>query len=314
MSDNIDYDELDRAIAESQKQTAQKAKKTRSSSKTAAKAAASTPVAAQHVAVSSKTNPNLSSQNFPPRRRVYMDFIGKPRHQQSKEEPESTVRLKAAQKEEAPKRVARFATATPSMPSYRVANSHPVTRAQSIPTKPIVRNATPAPKPVEKPTQAKIVVPKPLARKVIPAKPVTTKTVAKAPVSSPAPKAEPTPKPNTNNTAIESAIKTIERGPTAPNANNYSLGVRSPYLRKDAKVEKRPLSGSASDYVHDDKVEKNVYPERTVKPAKKKHNKHIVKKNEKNNSSWYWPILVVAIVAAGGGLGYLLWWLLQNFA
>jgi hypothetical protein len=317
MSDNIDYDELDRAIAESQKQNAKKvtkAPKTRATST----ASSTKPAAKSKVTVNRTPAPAAAkpapavtqdlSQNFPPRRRVYMDFIGKPRRQNTEV---STVRLKQPEAE-APRRVAHFATATPGMPSYRVANSHQPVRAQSIPTNPVVRKAAPVSS--VKPASKQIVVPKVQTRTVAPAAPTVTKAAAKPVAPAPAPKPEPVAKTEPSQTAVAASniVKTIEHGPTAPNANNYSLGVRSPYLRQNAKVEKRPLNGDVSEFVQDDKIEKNSYPEQTEKPKKKTHSKHTVKKSEKSNSNWYWPILVILIVAAGGGLGYLLWWILQG--
>lgn len=321
MSDNIDYDELDRAIAESQKQNAKKitkAPKTRATStapSTKKTARAKVTVNRTPAPVAAKPASAVTqdlSQNFPPRRRVYMDFIGKPRRQNTAEV--STVRLKQPETE-APRRVAHFATATPGMPSYRVANSHQPVRAQAIPTNPVVRKAAPVSS--VKPASKQIVVPKIQTRTVAPAAPAVTKVAAKpvAPALKPEIKPEPVAKAEPSQTAIAASnvVKTIEHGPTAPNANNYSLGVRSPYLRQDAKVEKRPLNGDISEFVQDDKIEKNSYPEQTEKPKKKKtHSKHTVKKSEKSNSNWYWPILVILIVAAGGGLGYLLWWILQG--
>ena len=317
MSDNIDYDELDRAIAESQKQNAKKVTKApkprATSTASAPKAAAQTRVTVNRTPAPA-TRPVVSqdlSQNFPPRRRVYMDFIGKPRRQAAPQKAEpSTVRLKESEAEPAaPKRVAHFATATAGMPSYRVASSHQPIGPQSIPTNPVVRKATPVTK--VQPASKQVVVPKAPARIVRPSTPAVTRVAAKP--AAPAPKPVAKAEPSQTAIAAANAVKAINHGPTAPDANNYSLGVRSPYLRKDAKVEKRPLNGDISEYVQDDKIEKNVYPEQTETPKKKKtRDKHTVKKTKEKNSSWYWPILVILVVAAGGGLGLLLWWILNN--
>lgn len=323
MSDNIDYDELDRAIAETHKQTTAKAKAASKTPKAApASKAAPAPKAAaipikrtQPLQIQQPTS-NLA-QNFPPRRRVYMDFIGRPHR--SKNTGVDAVRLKnaelaASNTNVAPKKVAHFAAATPGMPSYRVANSHQPARSQSAPA-PVIRKAEPVrpisampiyhkASPVAQPT------PKPAARQAEPvaARPVITRAAAKpTPVAQPAPKAAP----SATAVAASHAVETIKQGPTAPNANNYSLGVNSPYLRSNAPVQKRPL-GDVSDFVQDDKIEKNEYPAPKKASSKKKaRSKHTVKKTQKSNSNWYWPILVVLIVAAGGGLGYLLWWILQ---
>lgn len=344
MSDNIDYDELDRAIAETQKEAATKAKAPNKTTKTAKTStipkAATIPVNRPQPVQVHQTAQNLA-QNFPPRRRVYMDFIGRPRRT-AKSAEASTVRLKtaetstpaaqpatqaAAAKIATPKRVARFATATPGMPSYRVANSHQPIHPQSIPV-PIARKAEPVKSASAMPAYHKATptqpAPKPVIKQAAPAHHIAAKTAAR-PVSAPAtakpvvakPVAQPVPKPATvpsaTATAASHAVETIKKGPTAPNANNYSLGVNSPYLRSNAPVQKRPLNGDVSEYVQDDKIEKNEYPEpKKAASTKKTRSKHTVKKTEKSSSGWYWPILVVLIVAAGGGLGYLLWWVLQG--
>ena len=324
MSDNIDYDELDRAIAESQKLSAAKsAPKARSTSASTPKKAKTTTTATpkpapKPAAVPVRTTPvaQVPQQSFPPRRRVYMDFIGRPRNRNN--EAESLVRLKAqaAEEKQAPRRVAHFATATPGMPNYRTANSHKIATSQATMPKPIMRKATPAPVTRVQMTSAKPVAqakpaPAPVAKAAPIIKPVA-KPVIKPVAAEPKPIAPHTP----SATAVAAAevVKSVEEGPKAPNANNYSIGVRSPYIRNDAKVSKRPLNGDVSEYVQDDKIEKNSYPEKPIKASsqKKARSKHTVKKNEKSNSSWYWPILVVLIVAAGGGIGYLLWWILQG--
>lgn len=335
MSDNIDYDELDRAIAETQKEAATKAKAPSKTAKTAKTStvpkAATIPVNRPQPVQVHQTAQNLA-QNFPPRRRVYMDFIGRPRRT-AKNAEASTVRLKTAEtsaqpatqaaKIATPKRVARFATATPGMPSYRVANSHQPIHPQSIPV-PIARKAEPVKSASAMPAYHKATptqpAPKPAAKQAVPAHPVATKTTAR-PVSAPAtakpvvakPVAQPATAPSATATAASHAVESIKKGPTAPNANNYSLGVNSPYLRNNTPVQKRPLNGDVSEYVQDDKIEKNEYPEpKKAASTKKTRSKHTVKKTEKSSSGWYWPILVVLIVAAGGGLGYLLWWVLQG--
>jgi len=328
MSDNIDYDELDRAIAETQKEAAAKAKATSKATKTAKTStipkAATIPVDRPQPVQVHQTAQNLA-QNFPPRRRVYMDFIGKPRRT-AKSAEASTVRLKtaeastpaaqpasqaAAAKVATPKRVARFATATPGMPSYRVANSHQPIHPQSIPV-PVARKAEPVKSASAMPAYHKATptqpAPKPVVKQAAPAHPIAAKTATR-----PVPAPKPATAPSATATAASHAVESIKKGPTAPNANNYSLGVNSPYLRNNAPVQKRPLNGDVSEYVQDDKIKKNEYPEpKKAASTKKTRSKHTVKKTEKSSSDWYWPILVVLIVAAGGGLGYLLWWVLQG--
>jgi hypothetical protein len=91
----------------------------------------------------------------------------------------------------------------------------------------------------------------------------------------------------------------------APNANNYSLGGRSPFMA-NAKVVKRPLganipetSASALRSTH------NVYSQKSPTRATENAKKHIVTQNSKKKSGWLWTLIVLAVIAAGGGLGYL---------
>ena len=90
----------------------------------------------------------------------------------------------------------------------------------------------------------------------------------------------------------------------SPNANNYSLGGRSPFLT-DAKVEKRPLGKNIPETSHSAlKSTKNTYSQKT--PSKATHaKKHIVTEAPKKHSGWLWALVVLLVIAAGGGLGYL---------
>lgn len=319
MSGKIDYDELDRAV--SQASRAQSRAKT-----TTAKSAA------QHSAT--------AKTSYQPHTR-YMDFIAKPRRKSvAASQPKEEIQVKTksapnAVEPEAPRRVARFAPAEAGMPNYRVANSHPATKPHSIPTKPVAQPApTPAVKPVAhvaKPISAvkpvaRIAKPTPAIK--TPAQPVTRPTMRVAsvkPVAEPATTTKPAVAPKTalsesekiqaKNTAAaaDAAAKALEKAPSSPNANNYSLGVRSPFIRNDAKVEKRPL-GAGSDYVQDDKVGKNSYAAKaqpTGKAEDKKKTKVVGNKKQKSNG-WIWPLIVILIIAAGGGLGYLAYRILEN--
>ena len=115
---------------------------------------------------------------------------------------------------------------------------------------------------------------------------------APKPVAKPAPKPAPAPK--------------AEPKEEVPNANNYSLGVRSPFLT-DAKVEKHPLgtnipetSAAALRSTH------NIYSEKSpTKKAAHHKKKQVVADEPKKHSGWLWAFLVVLIIAAGAGLGYL---------
>lgn len=298
MSGKIDYDELDRAVSRASK-----------SSQAKTKSAASKDFIAE-------------KQSYTPRTR-YMDFIARPRKKATAKASEpkpikvTTKPAPSAVQPQAPRRVARFAPASAGMPNYRVASSHPATKPHSVP---VNRVAQPAPIPAVKPI-AHTAKPAPITK--TPARPATKPAVRVAsakPTVAPKPAAAPktalseAEKIQAKNTAAaaNAAAKALEKAPSSPNANNYSLGVRSPFIRNDAKVEKRPL-GSGSEYVQDDKVGKNTYEPKAEKasPAKNKKTKVAKSKKPKNNG-WIWPLIIVLIIAAGGGLGYLAYRVLEN--
>ena len=138
--------------------------------------------------------------------------------------------------------------------------------------------------------------------------------------AKPAPKAEPKPvvKPATKpitKPAEKPAAKPVEK-PTpkteksekksAPNANNYSLGVRSPFMT-NTKVEKRPLGKDIPETsVTNLHSTKNIYssksPSKATKAVKKKH---MVTEAPKKHSGWLWTLVVLLVIGAGAGLGYL---------
>ena len=186
-------------------------------------------------------------------------------------------------------------------------------RPAPIATKPVA-TATPRPavRPVANPAVkpvAKKVVAKPVARPTVRpvAKPPVAKPVAKQaarpaarPVSKPVPKpaAKPAPKP---------APKIVKKPEPSkvPNANNYSLGVRSPFLT-DAKVEKRPLGTDIPETsAHALRSTKNVYSSKSPSKATKTSKKHLITEAPKKHSGWLWTLVVLLVIAAGGGLGYL---------
>ncbi len=144
-----------------------------------------------------------------------------------------------------------------------------------------------AAKPVAKPAEKPAAKPAPKAEpKAEPKKPVA-KPVEK-PVEKPAPKAEKSEKKS------------------APNANNYSLGVRSPFMT-NTKVEKRPLGKDIPETsVSNLHSTKNIYssksPSKATKTVKKKH---MVTEAPKKHSGWLWTLVVLLVIAAGAGLGYL---------
>ena len=125
---------------------------------------------------------------------------------------------------------------------------------------------------------------------------VATKPVAK-PVAHPV--AKPVAKP---------AEKPVVRKATeekAPNANNYSLGGRSPFLT-DAKVEKRPLGKNIPETSSSAlKSTKNTYSQKAPSKAAHHAKKHVVTEAPKKHTGWLWALVVLFVLAAGGGLGYL---------
>ena len=181
--------------------------------------------------------------------------------------------------------------------------------------KPVTRVVKPTPvikvpaKPVSKPTPATKSPTQPVAKPV--ARLATVKSESKT-IQAEDSKAQ------SDNTAII-AITTKEpvQTPTSPNANNYSIGVRSPFIRNDAKVEKRPL-GTSSEYVQDDKVGKNTYEaeDRKAKDentrSRKSKKTKVARKKEQKSNGWIWPLIIILIIAAGGGLGYLAYRVLEN--
>ena len=242
MSDNIDYDELDKAVTE--------AIKARSSKKTTTSKAAAKPAAPKNIS-KAQTVPVGHKVKIPAPRpqpaHQYMDFVRRPAAVTPKpvqlipnaavQRPATTIHRSAAP---APKPVQRLvatkATAA-SMPQYRTA------------AKPVVRAAAPAPKPVAKP----------------------------------APKTAP-----------------------ISNADNYSIGGRSPFLT-DKKVEKTPLGkNTQQSSVNSIESTKNTYSQKSpIKLKGKTEKKHIVTEGSKEKSGWLWAFIVLLVVAAGGGAGYL---------
>jgi len=89
-----------------------------------------------------------------------------------------------------------------------------------------------------------------------------------------------------------------------PNANNYSLGGKSPFI-PDAKVEKRPLG----DYVPENSTRgvqstRNVYSQRTPSEQPVPDVKPIVVATKKK-SGWVWALVTILVILVGGGLGVL---------
>lgn len=267
MSDKIDYDELDKAVT-----AAMTARKATKASK----------------ATSSNTQSNVVKNTTPtptPRpvsRGMMIDFA--PRHNTSP----------------------RVSTATKTKPQAAAPTLRRVSvRGDIITPKRPVAKATPA-----KNIQPKPVAPKNIATPKAAAKP-QPKPVAKTPIApasatapkTPAPKAKATPK----NIAEKAKPLSLPRRKDAPNANNYSLGGRSPFMT-DAKVEKRPLgnnipetNAAALRSTH------NIYSQKSPTRAAENAKKHIIAKSPRKQSGWIWTLAVIGVIAAGGGLGFLLY-------
>lgn len=267
MSDNIDYAELDKAVSE--------AIKARDNNAAPAKAAA--PITVRKAAPAAK----------PVNHGRFMDFA-----------PRKASQRPAAQPVQKP--VARPVVKPSLQPTYTVTHTvtavpHPAIAPRSA-KRPLHTGATVSDmKPVAHHPQHNIA--EQIQKKQQKVEQATAKVEPKA---TPKPVAKPVVKP------VEVPTPKPAQKEEAPNANNYSLGVRSPFLT-DAKVEKRPLgtnipetSAAALRSTH------NVYSEKS--PTKKSlhhKKKQVVAETPKKHSGWLWALLVVLIIAAGAGLGYL---------
>lgn len=261
MSDNIDYDELDKAVNE--------AIKSRATEKPAAK-----PVVKKTTAPSVNVVRNTTSQPAPRpvNRGHYMDFV-------------------AARPAAAPRPVTPVTKPVAQKPVVKhVAQPQPVRRP--IANTDIMR---PAARPVAKPVAD---VKRPVVAK--PATPVARPSVAQqiqqkqqVAKAQPAPVKAVEPKP------------VVKAEPKAPNANNYSLGGRSPFMI-NTKVDKRPLGTNIPENsartIHSTK---NTYSQKDPSSKKHKAKKHMVTESPKSHSGWFWTFIVLLVIAAGAGLGYL---------
>ena len=270
MSDNIDYAELDKAVNEAIKsnQTARPAAK---------------PVA----------KPVVKNTTVPRPHGQFMDFVPRPTNSVPVAHPVARPVLKPAVK----------TTTTVTRPVNSVARpvAKPVAKPVAAPTHTVAR---PVAKPVAHPAVHRAVATHPNVAAQIQQRQAKVAAKAAAPVAKPAPKpvAKPAEKP-----VVKAAEKPVARKSTeekSPNANNYSLGGRSPFLT-DAKVEKRPLGKNIPETSHSAlKSTKNTYSQKT--PNKTNHaKKHIVTEAPKKHSGWLWALVVLLVIAAGGGLGYL---------
>lgn len=197
----------------------------------------------------------------------------------------------------------------------------PAPRASSIhviqPSARVVTAAKPVAKPVAKPTVKPVAKPvrttahQDIARPV--AKPAARPSVAaqiqkKQQNAAARPVAKPVARPEVKPAAKPVATSTApaKKAATTPNANNYSLGVRSPFMT-NTKVEKRPLGTDFPDSSTAAlRSTRNVYssksPSKSTPAAAKKH---IVTEAPKKQSGWIRVLIVLLVLAAGAGLGYL---------
>ncbi len=304
MSDNIDYDELDKAVSEAIKSTSAP---TRGPAKPASKADPAK--TAGKPRTSSGPIPIPAVQPMAPkpaaRRPQFMDF------------------------------------ARPTRSGKPVAKSIPVAKAPVKPTtKPAAaKPAAPVAKPATKatqPAQRRVVASAPSAHAVQPMKSAPARTVSpqmaeqlrqqqllakkrmlheqhrrelllkqqqaarkETPAIAEAPK-----QPTVAEAAAAAKVALAKEEAEAPNANNYSVGVRSPFLT-NAKVEKRPLGTNIPETsVEALKSTKNIYSQKS--PIKKKQSKkHTVVETEHKTSGWVWTLIVLFVIAAGGALGWL---------
>ncbi len=317
MSDNIDYAELDKAVNEAIKNRS--ASEAKSSAKSVARPAGAS------VASRSAVKPAMAMHQS---HGQFMDFVRKPGTHIAHPAPIATrpvarptgqpvatkpvarpvVHPTATKITTAPRpaivprsakigyavKPVRPSIATQIQQKQQSVAARPVTR--SVAPKPVAHTAVkPAAKPAVRPTVAKPVAhtaPKPVHTAAKPvAKPVV-KPAAK-PVAKPVAKAEE--KPATKPAKTEKA----------PNANNYSLGVRSPFLL-NTKVDKRPIgkdipetSATALEST------KNIYSSKSPSKVSAKKKKHMVTEAPKKHSGWLYTLVVLFVIAAGAGIGYL---------
>ncbi|MBR0134475.1 hypothetical protein IJM16_04425 [Candidatus Saccharibacteria bacterium] len=274
MSDNIDYAELDKAVNEAIR------------NRSAAKPVSSKPVARPASAM------HHSHGQF-------MDFAPVRSHKVAQPAPVSAKPVtRPVMRPVAP--AARPVVARPVAPKITTAPQPAI-----VPRSAKIGSAV---KPVRPSVSAQIQHKQQLAA-VKPAVKPAAKPVAK-PVEKPAPKpvAKPVAKP-TPKVEEKPVSKPVEhKKPVAekePNANNYSLGVRSPFMT-NTKVEKRPLGKDIPETsVANLRSTKNIYSSKSPSKSIKATKKHMVTEAPKKHSGWLWTFVVLFVLAAGAGLGYL---------
>ena len=268
MSDNIDYNELDKAVNEAM--NARNAAKAQPAK--AAEPKPSTPVAPQKPAAK------------PAHRGVMMDFA--PRH--SIPVKKTAVKAPVAK---APARPIAKPAVKPA-PINRLASRPAVKPVTKTIAKPTVAPAKPVSKPVMRPAPAKPAHPAQASARPASAKPVAAK-----------PEPKPVEKPIIEKK--EEAPTPVLKRREAPNGNNYSLGGRSPFVT-NTQVEKRPLGNNIPETSTSAlRSTRNVYSQKSPTRATENAKKHIITQDPKKKSGWLWTLIVLGVIAAGGGLGYL---------
>ena len=282
MSDNIDYAELDKAVNE--------AVRNRSAGKTAAPAR---PVAKPAAAVHHSHGQFMDFVSVQPRRTIHSASIAskpvtRPVAQSTTVRPVARPVAPAENKITTaphPAIVPRSAKIGTSVRPVRPSVSAQIQqKQQAIANKPV------AAKPVAKP------VTKPVAKPIIKTKSMPVTRTALKPVAKPVakPEAKPVAKPVTK----------TESKKSEPNANNYSLGVRSPFMT-NTKVEKRPLGKDIPETSTSSlRSTKNIYSSKSPSKARVSK-KHTVTEAPKKHSGWLWTLVVLFVIAAGAGFGYL---------
>ncbi len=107
--------------------------------------------------------------------------------------------------------------------------------------------------------------------------------------------------------------KTAKKDTSAPDANNYVLGGRSPFLT-DTKIEKRPLGRVVPDgNAYEIRSTKNVYSQRSFTSKESSINdRPIIVSSAKKSSGWVWAIVTLSVIAVGAGIGVLLYFAFAN--
>ncbi len=301
MSDNIDYDELDKAVSEAI-QTSNK-KSTPAKTSTPKPAVVKNTTHSGTVAVNVVKNTTVKPS---PRRPQYMD-IARPARSAAPRVARPAVASRPASAP-APAAQPRIVTSAPSSHTVRpmrsaAANTLSPQMAAQIRKQQLLQKKR---QQVEQQRREAIIRQQQLARqKMIAKKAAAEQTAAKQASAESAKLAQ-------SAAAAKNAIEARQNAEReAPNANNYSLGVRSPFVVK-TNVEKRPLGTNIPDTsLKELKSTKNVYSQKS--PSKKKQiKKHTVVEAPKKTSGWAWTLIVLFVIAAGGALGYLAYLIVFN--